>query len=171
MTKEDGPRGWRPRGGGDGDDGRVTWARVLGVRDFVWRFVWRFVQGQVRGGGRARNGESKHAPPTLMPVASRRLAVGGRRSAVGGRRSAVGGRQSAVGSRRSAVGGRRLMADATAILGRNRASRYAQSPAWGTASPPTPRTSPRPGRRERDNERARAPGRSRRQPLLAGRTR
>ncbi|PJO55876.1 hypothetical protein CWD85_30475, partial [Burkholderia pseudomallei] len=126
MTKEDGPRGWRPRGGGDGDDGRVTWARVLGVRDFVWRFVWRFVQGQVRGGGRARNGESKHAPPTLMPVASRRLAVGGWRSAVGGRRSAVGGR--------------RLMADATAILGRNRASRYAQSPAWGTASPPTPRT-------------------------------
>ncbi|NRE35891.1 hypothetical protein E5U26_36410, partial [Burkholderia pseudomallei] len=108
MTKEDGPRGWRPRGGGDGDDGRVTWARVLGVRDFVWRFVWRFVQGQVRGGGRARNGESKHAPPTLMPVASRRLAVGGWRSAVGGRRSAVGGR-------RSAVGGRRLMADATAI--------------------------------------------------------
>ncbi|MBK3339897.1 hypothetical protein GA845_34640 [Burkholderia pseudomallei] len=164
MTKEDGPRGWRPRGGGDGDDGRVTWARVLGVRDFVWRFVWRFVQGQVRGGGRARNGESKHAPPTLMPVASRRLAVGGWRLAVGGRRSAVGGR-------RSAVGGRRLMADATAILGRNRASRYAQSPAWGTASPPTPRTSPRPGRRERDNERARAPGRSRRQPLLAGRTR
>ncbi|ARK87323.1 hypothetical protein BOC42_08000 [Burkholderia pseudomallei] len=164
MTKEDGPRGWRPRGGGDGDDGRVTWARVLGVRDFVWRFVWRFVQGQVRGGGRARNGESKHAPPTLMPVASRRLAVGGWRLAVGGWRSAVGGR-------RSAVGGRRLMADATAILGRNRASRYAQSPAWGTASPPTPRTSPRPGRRERDNERARAPGRSRRQPLLAGRTR
>ncbi|RKN92633.1 hypothetical protein D8O31_27285 [Burkholderia mallei] len=128
----------------------MTWARVLGVRDFVWRFVWRFVQGQVRGGGRARNGESKHAPPTLMPVASRRLAVG---------------------SRQSAVGGRRLMADATAILGHNRASRYAQSPAWRTASPPTPRTSLRPGRRERDNERARAPGRSRRQPLLAGRTR
>ncbi|RIV53333.1 hypothetical protein D2W49_32330, partial [Burkholderia pseudomallei] len=146
MTKEDGPRGWRPRGGGDGDgdgdDGRVTWARMLGVRDFVWRFVWRFVQGQVRGGGRARNGESKHAPPTLMPVASRRLAVGGWRLAVGGWRSAVGGRQlavggwqSAVGSRQSAVGSRRLMADATAILGRNRASRYAQSPAWGTASP------------------------------------
>ncbi|PJO62780.1 hypothetical protein CWD88_29315, partial [Burkholderia pseudomallei] len=117
----------------------MTWARVLGVRDFVWRFVWRFVQGQVRGGGRARNGESKHAPPTLMPVASRRLAVGGWRLAVGGWRLAVGGRRSAVGSRQSAVGGRRLMADATAILGHNRASRYAQSPAWRTASPPTPR--------------------------------
>ncbi|RIV61818.1 hypothetical protein D2V84_32990 [Burkholderia pseudomallei] len=106
-----------------------------------------------------------------LAVGGWRSAVGGRRSAVGGRRSAVGGRWLAVGSRQSAVGSRRLMADATAILGRNRASRYAQSPAWGTASPPTPRTSPRPGRRERDNERARAPGRSRRQPLLAGRTR
>ncbi|ARL25010.1 hypothetical protein BOC47_20945 [Burkholderia pseudomallei] len=106
-----------------------------------------------------------------LPVGGWRLAVGGWRLAVGGWRLAVGGRRSAVGGRRSAVGGRRLMADATAILGRNRASRYAQSPAWGTASPPTPRTSPRPGRRERDNERARAPGRSRRQPLLAGRTR